>query len=121
MVNFYYWHCVLILNTVDSAVQYSMSTVQVCGFRAGPQNNWLITQLINSTIINRTRLPQVSVMIEFEQRDCDITLNCQQTFNTHIYETSSESSAGRRNVATIGRRREFYHKKKNDGSTVNET
>ena len=63
--------------------------VQVCGYRAGPQDNWLITQLINRTV-NGTRLPQVSVMMEFELRDCDTTLNCQQTFNTHIYETSTE-------------------------------
>ena len=72
-------------------------SVQVCGFSAGQQNNWLITQLINRTV-NGIRLPQVSVTIEFEPRDCDVTLNCQQIFNTHIYETSSENSAGRRNV-----------------------
>ena len=65
--------------------------VQVCGFSAGPQNNWLITQLINRTV-NGTRLPQVSVTIEFEQRDCDVTLMCQRTFNTHMFETSSESA-----------------------------
>ena len=67
---------------------------------AGPQDNWLITQLINRTV-NRTslRLPQVSVMIEFEMQDCDVTLNCQRTFNTHIYETSAENSAAARNIS----------------------
>ena len=69
----------------------------MCGFRVGPQNNRLITQLINRTV-NGTRLPQVSVMIEFELRDCDVTLNCQQTFNTHIYETSSENAVAARNI-----------------------
>ena len=44
--------------------------------------------------MNGTRLPQVSVMIEFEQRGCDTILNCQQTFNTHIYEASIENSTG---------------------------
>ena len=72
-------------------------SVQVCGFSAGPQDNWLITQLINRTV-NGTRIPQVSVTIEFEQRGCDASLNCTQTFNTHIYEISSLDTAGRRNV-----------------------
>ena len=71
--------------------------VVTCGYSAGPQNNWLITQLINRTV-NGTRLPQVNVMIEFELFDCNTTLSCQRTFNTHIYETSSVDSAGARNV-----------------------
>ena len=71
--------------------------VNVCGFSAGPQNNWLITQLINRTV-NGMRLPQVSVMIELEQQGCDITLNCQRTFNTHVYETSSVDPLGARNL-----------------------
>ena len=70
----------------------------MCGFPAGPQNNWLITQLINRTV-NGTRLPQVSVTIEFELRNCDITLNCQRTFNTHVYEISFVDSAGARNLS----------------------
>ena len=64
----------------------------MCGFTAGPQDNWLITQLINRTT-NGTQLPQVSVMIEFEQQGCDTALNCQRTFNTHIFETSSTGAA----------------------------
>ena len=72
-------------------------SVQVCGFTAGPQNNWLITQLINRTV-NGTRLPQVSVTIEFELRGCDMTLNCQRTFNTHVYETSTENATAARNT-----------------------
>ena len=72
-------------------------TAQVCGFSAGPQNNWLLTQLINRTV-NGTRLSEVSVLIEFNLRNCDITLNCQKTFNTHIYETTSAGNAARRNT-----------------------
>ena len=70
----------------------------MCGFSAGPQSNWLITQLINRTV-NRTRLPQVSVLIEFELRGCDTTLTCQRTFNTHIYETSTENADAARNIS----------------------
>ena len=73
-------------------------TVQVCGFSAGTQDNWLITQLINRTV-NGTRLSQVSVMIEFEQKGCDVTLNCQRTFNTHVYERSSENTAASKTIS----------------------
>ena len=69
----------------------------MCGFSAGPQNNWLITQLINRTV-NGTRLPQVSVTIEFGLQDCDTTLACQRTFNTHIYEISTENTTEARNI-----------------------
>jgi hypothetical protein len=72
-------------------------TVQVCGFSAGLQDNWLITQLINRTV-NGTRLPQVSVTIEFELRNCLTALNCQQTFSTHVYETSTSNSGAARDI-----------------------
>ena len=48
--------------------------------------------------MNGTRLPQVSVLIEFELQGCDNTLNCQRTFNTHIYETSTENATAARNI-----------------------
>ena len=91
----------------------------MCGFSVGPQNNWLITQLINRTV-NGTRLPQVSITTEFEMRDCDITLNCQRTFNTHIYETYTENATAARNI-------NYYQQVQRvspeitDGSRVNET
>ena len=72
-------------------------TVQVCGFAAGPQSNWLLTQLINRTI-DGSLLSQVSVQIEFELQNCDITLNYQRTFNTYVYEMSLASNAARRNL-----------------------
>ena len=62
------------------------------------QDNWLITQLINKTV-DGVQLPQVSAMIEFELRDCNIELNCQRTFNTHVYETSSVDDAGARDIS----------------------
>ena len=37
-------------------------------------------------------------MIEFELQNCDVTLMCQRTFNTYIYETSFESAAGARDT-----------------------
>ena len=71
---------------------------QTCGFRAGPQSNWLLTQLINRTV-NGISLSEVNVMIEFELQNCDITLNCQRTFSTYIYETSIADNDVRRNIS----------------------
>ena len=92
--------------------------VQVCGYSAGQQNNWLITQLINRTV-NGMRLPQVSVMIELELH-CGSSSTCQQSFNTHMYEMSSVNSAGSRNLNNY---RQVQRVSPNvvDGSRVNET
>ena len=94
-------------------------SVQVCGYRAGMQNNWLITQLISRTV-DGSRLPQASVMIEFEQRDCDVTLNCQRTFNTHVFETSSVNIDAAR---TLSNYRQVRRVSPDDttGARVNET
>ena len=69
----------------------------MCGFPAGPQSNWLLTQLINRTV-DGSLLSQVNVQIEFELQNCDITQNCQRTFNTYVYETSLATNAARRNI-----------------------
>ena len=71
---------------------------QACGFRVGAQSNWLLTQPINKTV-DGALLSEVNVLIEFELRNCDVNLNCQRTFNTHIYETSLVSDAVRRNLS----------------------
>ena len=70
--------------------------------------------------MNGLRLPRVSVLIEFEQRDCDVTLNCQRTFNTHVYETSSVDSAAARNVNNYRQVRRVSPSV-TDGRRVNET
>ena len=38
------------------------------------------------------------MQIEFELQGCDITLNCQRTFSTYVYETASTNNAVRRNI-----------------------
>ena len=37
-------------------------------------------------------------MIEFQLQECRVQSNCQRTFNTHKYETSTEDSARARTV-----------------------
>ena len=86
---------------------------------AGPQDNWLITQLINRTV-NGIRLPQVSVTIEFELQGCDVTMNCQRNFSTHIYETPSVNSDTKVNITKYRRIRRVLPADAS-GSKVNET
>ena len=92
----------------------------MCGFSDGPQSNWLITQLINRTV-NGTRLPQVSVTIELELRNCDVTLRCQRTFNTHVYETSSMNTTGARQNLNNYRQVQRVSPADTSGARVNET
>ena len=68
-----------------------------CGFRDGVQNNWLITQFINRTIVDGTRLPQVSIQVEFEQEGC--VEGCSRISSWHGYETSTINSVAARNIS----------------------
>ena len=106
----------MLLQWIQSSNVPCQQTAQVCGFSAGPQNNWLITQLINRTV-NGTRLPQVSVLMEFELQGCD---NCQRTFNTHIYETSTENATTAKNIRSY-QQVERVSPEVINGSRVNET
>ena len=67
-----------------------------CGFEVGPQHNWLITQYI-STVVNDTRLAQVSVTVEYELVGCT-SLQCQRSFVVNVYETSTEDNSISANV-----------------------
>ncbi len=67
--------------------------VSVCGFNSG---NRLITQHINR-VVNGTKLPQVSVLVEFERAGCD--QGCQRTFVLEAYETSTVDSITARNTS----------------------
>ena len=73
-------------------------TVTVCGFRAGTQDNWIITQHI-SRMVNGTALQQVTVQVDFLMNTCDIENNCRRSFAIHKYETSTINTAAARNLS----------------------
>ena len=112
--------CTIIIQWVQNTNFPCQQSVLECGFRAGPQSNWLITQLINRTV-NGTRLPQVSVKIEFELRNRDTTLNCHRTFNTHVYETPSMNTTGARLSLNNYQQVRRVSPDVNTGARVNET
>ena len=70
----------------------------VCGYTSGPQNNWLITQLINRTV-DGVRLQQVNVQLEYELQGCEETQQCQRLFEVHKYETSAVDTTAARNTS----------------------
>ena len=79
---------ILTMQWIQNSNNPCQQRVQVCGFSADLQNNWLITQFINRTV-NGTRLPQVSVFIQFMISDnCGITSNCQGTLSMQKYKIS---------------------------------
>ena len=61
-------------------------TVSVCGFSAGRQDNWLITQHI-SRMVNGTALRQVTVLVDFIMNSC-VENNCTRRFIIHEYRSS---------------------------------
>ena len=73
-------------------------TVSVCGFSAGTQDNWLITQHI-SRMVNGTALQQVTVQVDFVMNTCDIQNNCRRSFAIHKYETSTINTTVARNLS----------------------
>ena len=62
--------------------------VSVCGFDVGPQDNWLITQHIN-TMVDGTPLNHVVVYVDFVLDDCLKVMGCIQTFSIYKYDTAN--------------------------------
>ena len=70
----------------------------MCGFIAGRQDNWIITQHI-SRMVNGTALRQVTVQVDFIMNTCDIENNCRRSFAIHKYETSTINTTAASNLS----------------------
>ena len=64
-------------------------TVTSCGFSVGLQENWLITQHINTVLPGGERLRKVTVQFEGTLNGCDISRRCRQSFEVYKWETST--------------------------------
>ena len=75
-----------------------MSEVTVCGYDQGPQNNWLITQHITTTLENSVRLSRVTVQVDYTQNMCPTSgANvCQRVFDVKKFQTSSINATAAR-------------------------
>ena len=78
-----------------------------CGFSVGAQENWLITQHINTTVLpGGERLRKVTAVFEGTLNGCDISRGCRQSFEVYKWETSSidrTSAADTNNYVRVGR------------------
>ena len=70
----------------------------MCGFEAGRQDNWIITQHI-SRMVNGFALQQVIVQVDFVINTCDINNDCRRSFAIHKYETSTIDTTAARNLS----------------------
>ena len=63
----------------------------VCGFSVGAQENWLITQHINTVLPGGggERLRKVTVQFEGSLNGCDISRQCRQSFDVYKWQTST--------------------------------
>ena len=78
----------------------------MCGFSAGPQENWLITQHINTVLPGGERLRKVTAQFEGTLNGCDISRMCRQSFEVHKWETSTidrTAAANTTNYVRVGR------------------
>ena len=70
----------------------------VCGFSEGIQENWLITQHINTVLPGGERLRRVTAQFEGTINGCDISRQCSQSFEVHKWLTSTIDSSAAANT-----------------------
>ena len=78
-------------------------TVGVCGFTAGTQENWLITQHISRELAGGQRLQKVTARFHFTLNGCDITRQCRQSFDVYKWQTSTANRTAARNTDSYER------------------
>ena len=80
----------------------------MCGFSVGAQENWLITQHINTVLPGGggERLRKVTVQLEGTLNGCDISQQCRQSFEVYKWQTSTinrTEAANTENYVRVGR------------------
>ena len=73
-------------------------SVTVCGFSEGLQENWLITQHINTVLPGGERLRKVTAQFEGTLNGCDISRQCRLSFEVHKWLTSTIDSSAAANT-----------------------
>ena len=78
----------------------------MCGFNVGAQENWLITQHINTVLPGGERLRKVTAQFEGTLNVCDISRMCRHSFEVYKWETSTidrTAAANTDNYVRVGR------------------
>eukprot|EP00731_Ephydatia_muelleri_P014460 Em0008g180a len=83
------WNTLNIDGDTNAVNIMQLTTYQLlssCGYANGPQNNWLVTQHIKTTV-DGGALKQVIVRLNFSLNGCPTGGSCQQSFLLQLYET----------------------------------
>ena len=78
----------------------------MCGFSEGLQENWLITQHINTVLPGGERLRRVTAQFEGTLNGCDISRQCRQSFEVYKWLTSTidrSAAANTDNYVSVNR------------------
>ena len=86
------------LQWIQSSSSACRVVLNVCGFTAGRQDNWIITQHI-SRMVNGFALQQVIVQVDFVINTCNIDNDCRRSFAIQKYETSTINTIAARNLS----------------------
>ena len=73
-------------------------SVSVCGFSEGLQENWLLTQHINTVLPGGERLRRVTAQFAGTLNGCDISRQCRQSFEVYKWLTSTIDSSAAANT-----------------------
>ena len=94
------------LQWIQQGAVICAGTVTVCGFSEVAQENWLITQHINTVLPGGERLRKVTAQFEGTLNGCDISRMCRQSFEVYKWETSTidrTAAADTNNYVRVGR------------------
>ena len=75
----------------------------MCGFGEGLQENWLITQHINTVLPGGETLRRVTAQFEGTLIGCDISRGCRQSFEVYKWQTSTIDSSAAANTSNYVR------------------
>ena len=74
----------------------------MCGYEAGPQNNWIITQHISRQVevdSATVNLPSVIVRVEWTlNSDCPSSSSCVEALSLYVWETSAPNATSAANT-----------------------
>ena len=75
----------------------------MCGFSAGAQENWLITQHISRELAGGQRLQKVTARFDFQLNGCDVSRQCRQSFDVYKWQNSTINREAARNTSKYAR------------------
>ena len=86
------------LQWIQQTLSICNGSVTVCGFTAGAQENWLITQHISRVVPGGQRLSKVTAQFEVTLNGCDTSRQCRQSYDVYIWQTSTINRSAARNT-----------------------